>query len=72
MSNNPYIVGQINQLTQRVFGNSEADKWRALADQLAEALGHSWFAAKVDQRGKLMDFLEKKKAALAAYEEANK
>jgi hypothetical protein len=48
------------------------DKWKALADRLAAALGHSWFAAKVDQRGKLMDFLEKKKAALAAYEEANK
>lgn len=48
------------------------DKWKALADQLAEALGHSWFGAKVDQRGKLLDFLEKKKAALAAYEEATK
>ena len=48
------------------------EKWKALADQLAAALGHSWFAAKVDQRGKLMDFLEKKKAALAAYEEATK
>ena len=49
-----------------------AAKWEALAHQLAGALGHSWFAAKVDQRGKLMDFLDKKKAALAAYEEATK
>lgn len=65
-------MGQINQLTQRALGNSDADKWRLIADQLAEALGHSWFNAKVDQRGKLTDFLEKKKAALAAYEEATK
>ena len=65
-------MGQINQLTQRALGNSDADKWRLIADQLAEALGHSWFNAKVDQRCKLTDFLEKKKAALAAYEEATK
>jgi hypothetical protein len=50
----------------------DSAKWEALAHQLAAALGHSWFAAKVDQRGKLMDFLDKKKAALAAYEEATK
>jgi hypothetical protein len=49
-----------------------AAKWEALAHQLAAALGHSWFAAKVNQRGKLADFIEKKKAALVAYEEAAK
>jgi len=51
---------------------AERDKWEALAHQLAAALGHSWFNARVDHRGKLLDFLDKKKAALAAYEEATR
>ena len=43
------------------------DPWENCADLMARALDHTWFGARTNHRDELLDFLDKKKQALAEY-----